>query len=340
MNAALRPLAIGEILDVGIKLVTRHWRTLMLTVIGLVLPVQIVAALVTASIAPEQLDLTSDESGIDKGEEAAYVVGQAIVLVLSLISVLLATAVCFKAVADAYLGGVPDWRRSLRFGARRLGGLFGLAVAGAVIIVIAFLALIVPGIWLMVSYSVAVPALLLERIGPVAALRRSFRLVRGRWWATAGALTVGYLMIAIVGAIVQYGILIVPSLLTDGNTVAVALGAIVGGTLGAAITTPYTAAIVTLLYFDLRVRKEGLDLQLIAQDADVTRDPDAPLPAPLIEEQYSEAERAQAPYWPPPPGWRPQSPAATPEPVPPATGTGGWLPPRPADARDDPPAGA
>jgi hypothetical protein len=339
MNGVLRPLGIGEILDAGIKLFTRHWRPLMLSVIGLILPVQIISALVTASIAPEQLDLTSTDSGIDPGEEVAYVVSQVIVLVLNVIGVLLATAVCFKAVADAYLGSEPDWRRSLRFGARRLAGLLGLALAGSVIIVLALLALLIPGIWLMVSYSVAVPALLLERAGPITALRRSFQLVRGRWWPTAGALTVGYLMIAILGAIVQYGVLIVPSLLTDGNTLALALGAVVGGTLGAAITTPYTAAVVTLLYFDLRVRKEGLDLQLIAQGAGVERDPDAPLAAPLTEDRYTPEERAQAPYWPPPPGWRPSSPSRPPGGGAPATASGDWLPPRAADAGDEPPAG-
>ena len=101
--------------------------------------------------------------------------------------------------------------------------------------------------------------------------------------------------------------MIVPSLLADGNTLVGALGAVVGGTVGSALTTPYSAAVVTLVYFDLRVRKEGLDLQLIAEGAGVERDPDAPLPAPLVADEYTPEERAQAPYWPPPPGWTPPS---------------------------------
>jgi hypothetical protein len=118
------------------------------------------------------------------------------------------------------------------------------------------------------------------------------------------------------------------------------------------LTTPYSAAVVTLLYFDLRVRKEGLDLQLIAEGADVTRDPDAPLPAPLVADEYTPEERAQAPYWPPPPGWRPapatgwREPDRAPEPPPrrPAPdepSPTGWLPPRagePAGGEGDPPA--
>jgi hypothetical protein len=343
MTGDLRPLGIGEILDAGIKLFVRHWQPLVLSVIGLILPVQILSALVTASVAPEQFDLTTSETGVEEGEEAEFLIGQGAIALLSVISVLLATAVCFKAVADAYLGVEPDWRRSLRFAVRRLGGLFGVAIVGGLLVALATLALIVPGIWLFVMYSVAVPALLLERIGPIQALRRSFRLVKGRWWPTAGVLVVGYLLIGILGALVTGVVMLVPAVVAEDNTLAGALGAVVGGTLGSMLTTPYSAAVVALLYFDLRVRKEGLDLQLIAEGADVRRDPDAPLPAPLVADEFTPEERAQAPYWPPPPGWKPtptpapasgwrepeRAPEPPPRPAPDAPSESGWLPPRP-----------
>ena len=351
MTGDLRPLGIGEILDAGIKLFVRHWQPLVLSVVGLILPVQILSALVTASVAPEQFDLTTSETGVEEGEEAEFLIGQGVIALLSVVSVLLATAVCFKAVADAYLGVEPEWRRSLRFAVRRLGGLVGVAIVGGLLVGLATLALIVPGIWLFVMFSVAVPALLLERIGPVSALRRSFRLVRGRWWQTAGVLLVGYLLIGILGALVTGIVMIVPSVAADGNTLAGALGAVVGGTLGSVLTTPYSAAVVALLYFDLRVRKEGLDLQLIAEGAEVRRDPDAPLPAPLVVDEYTPEERAQAPYWPPPPGWKPaptpatgwREPERAPEPEPPALrrapdepSESGWLPPRPRRLEEEP----
>ena len=326
MDGRLRPLGIGEMLDAAIKIFTRHWRTLVLCVIGLVLPVQILAVLVTASIAPESLDLTSTETGVSRDEETEFYVSQLVVGLLSFVSVLIATAACFKAVADAYLGVQPEWKHSLKFGARRLPALVGVAILGGLAVLGMTLLLIVPGIWLFVMYAVAVPALLLERVGPVEGLKRSFRLVKGRWWATFGVLLVSTILAGIVGALVQSVITIVPSLVADGNTPALAFASAVGGTVGAMITTPYSAAVIALLYFDLRVRKEGLDLQLLAHDAGVEHDQDAPLPAPLQRDEWTPEERAQAPYWPPPPGWRPEprSPAA-PEPSAP----GSWLPPRP-----------
>ena len=205
MNGELRPLGIGEILDAGIKLFLRHWRPLVLSVVGLILPVQILSALVTASVAPEQFDFTTTRvrrrggrgGGVPRrpGHRS---------LLLSFISVLLATAVCFKAVADAYLGrrarlaplaalrGAAA-RRAARRGDRSAGS---SSRSGSI-------ALIVPGIWLAVALSVAVPALLLERIGP---MRGDAPLVPARARALVGdggALLVGYLLIGIIGALVR-----------------------------------------------------------------------------------------------------------------------------------------
>ena len=54
----LRPLAFGEILDVGIKLCLRNWRVLVMCVVWLVLPVQIVSVGIVLSVAPDALDPT------------------------------------------------------------------------------------------------------------------------------------------------------------------------------------------------------------------------------------------------------------------------------------------
>src|SRR5919109_422682 len=142
MTGDLRPLGIGEILDAGIKLFTRHWQPLVLSVVGLILPVQILSALVTASVAPEQFDITTSESGVEEGEEAEFLISQVIVLLLTVVSVLIATAVCFKAVADAYMGSEPDWRRSLRFALGRFWALMGLSILGGLLVMLGFLALV------------------------------------------------------------------------------------------------------------------------------------------------------------------------------------------------------
>jgi hypothetical protein len=327
----LRPLGVGEILDAGIKLYLRHWKPLMICVAGIVLPVQILSTLVMASIDSSSVDVgfgtgtSTSANNLSGGELAAFVA----VGLVSILSALLATAACFKAIADAWLGTTPDAGRSLRFGARRLPALIWLSIVGGVFLVLAFLAFVIPSIWLFVSWSLAVPVLLFERVGAVAALRRSFRLVRHRWWPTLGVLLVGYLLASIVAGIVQLIPSGIANAVASDSVVADAIAAVIGGTVSAMISTPYIAAILTLLYFDQRVRKEGFDLQLLADGLGAERDPDAPVPAPLVGPDYTPEQRAAAPYWPPPPGWVP------PDPEPAAPEREWWRDPQPASPVDE-----
>src|SRR3954447_6789477 len=105
----LRPLALGEIIDVSIKLVRRNWRTLALLVLIVSVPVAVISLLITTSTTTYDagLDVRTRDSG------AAADAGAFVNAVLQLVLYLLATVACFLAIADAYMGRRPDWRSSL-----------------------------------------------------------------------------------------------------------------------------------------------------------------------------------------------------------------------------------
>jgi hypothetical protein len=54
-------------------------------------------------------------------------------------------------------------------------------------LLVAFLLLIVPGLLLSARWAASGPLLVLDRLGPLAALERSNELVRGRTWSVVGA---------------------------------------------------------------------------------------------------------------------------------------------------------
>ncbi len=93
------------------------------------------------------------------------------------------------------------------------------------------------------------------------------------------------------------------------NEIARAVADAVGQTAASALTTPLSAAVLTVLYFDLRVRKEGFDLELLAERVGLAEPPEGGLrPAPPVAPPPRPTfEGEQPPYWPPPPGWRPPS---------------------------------
>jgi hypothetical protein len=333
----LRPLSLGEILDVAIKICLRNWRTLLKAVLVVVVPVQIVSTLLTADYTMSSLDFTANADKTPQqtlDDLNSYLGGLAISSLLQVLAVLLASAACFRAIAQAYLGDEPDWRGSLSFALHRAPSLLWLTLLNFLGIFAGFLLFIGPGIWLYFAWVVAMPVLLVEGLRGRKALGRSFELVKGRWWRTFGVLVVGFILAGIVSSLVQ-GVFLIGIIFEPDNDVLVLVLSAISGIVGLAIGTPFQAALLTVVYFDLRVRKEGFDLELLAQGIGgaVPAAPDGMAPAPLLP-PVDDVDRTGAPYWPPPPGWRPPAKGPPPaDPWPPA----GAAPP-PADPWP-PPAG-
>ncbi len=265
MDAAqLRPLRVGEILDVAIRIYRQKFATLVKAVALVVIPVQVLNVLVRLSL-PSSTTTTDSTTGTVRFNGSAFattLAGMLVLVVATVVSSTLAQAACFKTVGDTYLGTESDWRTSLRFGFSNFWRLLGLVLLHGVLLLLAFLACIVPGIWLYAAWSVAVPVLLIEGTGGFKALSRSFELVKGRWWPVAGTLLVANLLSALVSGV--FSLVLVPVAVSGGNETATAVLTGITGAIGALITTPFIAAVVTVVYFDLRVRKEGFDLQLMA----------------------------------------------------------------------------
>jgi hypothetical protein len=274
----LRPLSVGEIIDVAIKIWRRHLPTLARIVFVVVAPVQVLSALVAASVSSTDtvfngVDSAGNQS-VDTHALAGWLAGMLTAQALSALAFLIASAAVLRAVSVAYLGGTPDWRDSLRAATGRLRSLIwlGLLMAGG--LAVSAVALFLPFIWLGVSWSLAFPVLIAEGERGTDALRRSFRLVRGRWWPTFGALALAFLFQLFLGLIVGIPLGLLTANWDSGSAAAIVLTAVVS-VLSSVITTPFMAAVLVLIYFDLRVRKEGFDLELLSQGVGI---PGAALP--------------------------------------------------------------
>jgi hypothetical protein len=323
----LRPLGIGEILDVGIKIYIRNALTLFKIVVFVVLPAQIIVNALEVSALPSGISVSSGgsfgpsfspsgQTTVTSRELGVFLTGWVAALLITFVAGQLAQAGCFRAVADAYLGEEVGWRSSLGYALRRLPALVGMSIVSAILTGIGFALCVVPGIYLWGAFYVAVPVLLVEGSGPLRSLGRSRELVRGRWWGTFGVALVGYLLVTIVGAAFS-GLIVGLALANPArNTVTGFILSVFASTVGSMLSTPAAAAFATVLYIDLRVRKEGFDLLLLARRLGVERapgqEPPSFIPPPAAP------VGAQPPFWPPPPGWTPgpapREPAAPEEP--------------------------
>lgn len=313
-DQALRPLGIGEILDVAIKLYARNFKALAKIVLVIEAPVQLLSFVVLLSTLPKDSlsDFgtfgTSSSTSLASGSDpAAYFAGITVNALLGVIAAALATAACLKAVSDAYLGAAPDWRESLRFALRRTGSLLWLALLLVIFLFLAAMALVIPAVWLYVAWAVATPALLLEQVKGTAALRRSFGLVRHRWWPSFATLLVGFILAGIVAFVVQALFVGLVFAGAEDSGVLTLLLSTIGGLVAGVLARPFQAAVTALLYFDLRVRKEGFDLQLLAQRLGLPEPDSAAVSVVPPERPTPGTDPGAPPYWPPPPDWTPPS---------------------------------
>lgn len=149
---------------------------------------------------------------------------------------------------------------------------------GIVVAILGALALVALGVWLYTKTSLVPCLIVMERLGVRASIRRSWSLTRGYFWRTFG---VQFLVAAIVNIVAQ--VVTTPVALVYGFLVSLidptGSGQLNGGAITAAIvsyavlllvslvigavTTVVQSSAIALIYIDLRMRKEGLDLKLV-----------------------------------------------------------------------------
>jgi hypothetical protein len=260
----VRPLNLGETLDQSIKIARARWRTLALVMVVVALPIQLIDLLIirsTTDVYEVGTGLsTASGSGTTYSDQGAYVTGQVMILVLGAVANLFGTVACYRIIAEGYLGRASTARDSLRFAGDKLAAALWLTILMVVCLVPAFLLFVLPGVWLAVAWSVAVPVLLVEGQVGVGAVKRSFALVQDRWWATFGRLAVAYIFVLVATSVVTVGLLAIAVTAIDDTSFAALLLEHFASLVASLVTTPFLAAVVTLVYLDLRARKEGFDL--------------------------------------------------------------------------------
>jgi hypothetical protein len=264
----LRPLSVGEILDAGFKLFRHRFGTLVGCIFVPIVPIYILGTIIVGSTDSTAFDVNA---AVNNSGDA--VAGRAIDQLLSSVAAALAIAACFKAISAAYLGERAGVGASLRYAAGRFLPLIVAYIVMVIILIPAFIALVIPFVWLSVKFSMTFPALVCEKAGPLRSIGRSWELTKDNWWRVFGTLIVVLLLLFVI-SLALGGVLGAVLLSSDSmSEVAFAVLTTLIGLLIAAITYPLIAAVVTVMYYDLRVRNEGFDLQLLARGvgADASR---------------------------------------------------------------------
>ncbi|GAB2465498.1 glycerophosphoryl diester phosphodiesterase membrane domain-containing protein [Xylanimonas ulmi] len=143
-----------------------------------------------------------------------------------------------------------------------------LAVALGILLTIGGL---VVAVWLGTRLVLVPPALALESAGLWATVRRAWRLTRRSFWRLLGIYLLASIIVGVIAQVVAVPLGLLGSaiaLSVGSSTAAVVATTVVTTVVSTSISTIFLAGVVALLYIDLRMRREGLDVALAAAAAD------------------------------------------------------------------------
>lgn len=299
----LRPLGTVDLLDVAIRLYQRSFGPLL----GIIAVVYVPAAVMQITAVFLMFGRNDFAQSLEHVEKladlnwATLIPGAALIGLAFLIYVLalpISQGALAIAVSRRYLGqpiSVSDAYRTV-------GGRWGEVLAASLLVGLAtsagLLLCLVPGIYWGTMWLLVPAAIVIEGRPIRDALQRSWDLVRGEWWRCFGTmLLLSVVTQAAAGLIVWPVSALSAVLFMDKNPL---LGQALNQSLSLAagvLIQPVQIIGIVLLYYDLRIRKEGFDLDLLARNLGTTPALVTPV-APLVT--------------PPPPGTVPLPPKIEP----------------------------
>jgi len=253
MVTVLRPLSTSELLDRTFHL----YRNNFVVFVGITaIPQLVVLALQLASAAM-----------IWQHQVIAPIVIAVVAGLSSYVSIEIAHAATVMAVSNLHLDRPATIQSSYSLAKGSMLRVVGISLAVGLAIGAGFLLLIVPGIYLALAWSLAIPVTVLEGGGLNDSVSRSSLLSKG---SRGRIFVVGFLMLVltiIVTVVIDAALMLTTTLTGIRDPIAIQAFAnavqSAGGFVSTCLVGPLATIALTLIYYDQRVRKEGFDLQFM-----------------------------------------------------------------------------
>jgi hypothetical protein len=261
MKFTITPMSIGEILSRGVSL--------FFTRLGVFLAIEVIMVSPTLVL---QLALP----------ELAMGVGAVLFILPMIILGPIGSAAMLHVIAQEYLGRPVSLGDAFRFALGRFLPLLGTSILASLGIMAGMLACCIPGIYLAIIWAFVSQVVVMEDIAGSTALGRSKDLVEGYFWQVFGVLFVVGLIVGIASAPISIALALALPFQgppNPNNPFQAELTSYLNFAINKVVSTGlngigqiFTAICATLLYFDLRNRKEAFDVEHIVAWMDQYRD--------------------------------------------------------------------
>jgi hypothetical protein len=262
------PMTTGVLLDRAFRLYTGNFALMLGIAATAYVPFYLVMLVIEASVGGT---LPGRAGGL------SMLLFQVVFMILwASIAFPIASGATTYAISERYLGNDVTIGEAMRRGLSHFWSLSIAQITATFRVMFGFLLLIVPGILWMLSYALIVPVILIEGEKALPSLRRSRDLVKGY----RGKVFCILLVVNLLQVILTAGVSLISGVFFAGESGG-------GGILSSALNnllsiflTPLGIIAAILLYYDMRIRKEGFDLDMLSRA--FTPEPsslaDAPVP--------------------------------------------------------------
>jgi hypothetical protein len=238
LPAAESDFSIGRVFNRTFTVLTRHF-----------LAFSLVMAVATAPVVA----LTGLSANNDPTSPRAIILIFVSVFLMGVLGILAQAVVVHGSFQEMRHRRV-DIAESLKVGLRLFLPVLGLAILVMLGVWLGLMLLIIPGLILMTRWYIAVPACVVERLGVRASMKRSADLTKGHRWKVFGAMVLMYLGAGMASQVVT----------TSFTAMGGQMFGLVGTLIIQSITGAFAAIFVVVTYYELRVAKEGVDIDQIA----------------------------------------------------------------------------
>ncbi|MGH7793810.1 MAG: hypothetical protein ACREQ2_02750 [Candidatus Binatia bacterium] len=247
------PMTTGVLLDRAFRLYTANFALMLGIAAAAYVPFYLIMLVVESSFGG---NLPSREVGL------SALLFQVVFLILwASLAFPIASGATTYAISERYLGNDVTIGEALRRGLSHFWPLSIAQITATIRVMFGFMLLIIPGILWMLAYSLIVPAIVVEGQRALPSLRRSRGLIKGyRGKAFCILLVVNLLQVVLAG-----GVSVITGLFFSGEAGSGAILSSAVNNLLSIFLTPLGIIAAILLYYDMRIRKEGFDLEMLSR---------------------------------------------------------------------------
>ena len=243
-DLSLRPRSAAELIDAAFRMYRQYFSG-FITLSALVYLPAFVLGVIVGRLTPMIEDLQTGPTLAMFG--ALFLMGCWYAI--------MEAALCIAA-SDRYLGSEIEPGRALRDALSRAGSLIAAKLWTWFVMFWGFFFFIIPGVYFFARYFAIPQAMLFERTGVGGGLDRSRQLAKGEKWKVIRSL--GMIWLIFLAISMGVGLTLAPEPGTSPSILSQLISSIVS-----IIAYPLVPITATLLYYDVRIRREGLDVEMM-----------------------------------------------------------------------------